>query len=101
MLAVGQRDIVLYAVPCSMRFSSHYEEDRWDQPDRERITIAMCERVVTDPVASEPSFKGRMAYWGYVESEDRYLKVVVEPDGEEVVTAHFDRGFGRRMRRQG
>ena len=41
-----------------------------------------------------------MAYWGYVESEDRYLKIVVEPDGEEGVTAHFDRGFGRRVRRQ-
>ncbi len=84
-----------------MRFSSHYEADRRDQPDRERITITMCERVVVDPVASEPSLKGRTAYWGYVESENRYLKVVVEPDGEEVVTAHVDRGFGRRMRRQG
>lgn len=84
-----------------MRFSSHYEQDRRDQPDRERITIEMCERTVAEPVASERSVKGRVAYWGYVEGEDRYLKVVVEPDGEEVVTAHFDRGFGRRVRRQG
>jgi len=84
-----------------MRFSSHYEEDRRDQPDRERITLEMCERAVADPVGSEPSLKGRTAYWGYVEVEERYLKVVVEPDGEEVVTAHFDRGFGRRMGRQG
>ena len=101
MLAVGRRDLVLHAVPYGVRFSSHYEEDRRDQPDRGRITIEMCERAVADPVASEPSLKGRMAYWGYVESEDRYLKVVAEPDGEEVVTAHFDRGFGRRVRRQG
>lgn len=29
-----------------------------------------------------------------------YLKVVVEADGEEVTTAHWDRGFARRMKRR-
>jgi hypothetical protein len=82
-----------------MRFSSHFEEDRREQQDRERITLAMCERAVSTPVVSEPNRKGRVAYGGYVEDEGRYLKVIVEPDGEEIVTAHFDRGFKRRMRR--
>ena len=102
-IGLGSHAAIWYshAVPYGVRFSGYYEGDRRDQPDRERITIEMCERVVTNPVASEPSLKDRMAYWGYVEGEDRYLKVVVEPDGEEVVTAHFDRGFGRRTRRQG
>ena len=62
MLAVGRRDMVLHTVPYGARFSSHYGEDRRDQPDRERITIEMCERAVADPVASEPSLKGLMAY---------------------------------------
>jgi hypothetical protein len=83
-----------------MRFSKHFEEDRRDQPDRERISLSMCEQVVRNPVVSEPNRKDRIAYWGYVESEDRYLKVIVEADGEEIVTAHFDRGFKRKMRSQ-
>jgi hypothetical protein len=83
-----------------VRFSEHFEEDRRDQPDRERITLSMCEWAVRNPAASEPGRKGRTAYWGYVEDEDRYLKVIAEPDGEEIVTAHFDRGFRRKMRGQ-
>lgn len=83
-----------------MRFSEHFEEDRRDQPDRERISLSMCERVVRNPVVSEPNRRGRIAYWGYVESEDRYLKVIVEADGEEAVTARFDRDFKRKMRSQ-
>lgn len=51
-------------------------------------------------MVSEPNRRGRIAYWGYVESEDRYLKVIVEADGEEAVTARFDRDFKRKMRSQ-
>jgi hypothetical protein len=36
----------------------------------------------------------------YVPKKVKYLKVVVEPDGEEIVTAHFDRGFERWARRR-
>jgi hypothetical protein len=41
--------------------------------------------------------KGRTAYWGYVPEKDRYLRVTLEPDGEEIVTAHWDRGFRREV----
>lgn len=53
----------------------------------------MCESIVREPIESETQKSGRIAYWGYVIDEDKYLKVVVEPDGEEIVTAHFDRRF--------
>lgn len=84
----------------NMRFSEHFEEDRREQPDRERITLPMCERAVGNPVESSTGRKGRTIYWGYVEEEDRYLKVIVEPDGEEIVTAHFDRAFKREVKRR-
>ncbi len=83
-----------------MRFSEHYESFRKELPDRARIMLAMCERVVADPLEREDQERGRTAFWAYVREEDKYLKVVVEPDGEEIVTAHFDRGFERRVRRR-
>jgi len=60
----------------------------------------MCERAVADPAETTAGRKDRTIYWGYVEGEHRYLKVVVEPDDEEIVTAHFDRAYTRKMRRQ-
>lgn len=60
----------------------------------------MCERAVTEAVESEEQPDGRVVYWHYVEVEGKYLKVVVEPEGEEIVTAHFDRGFGRKAERR-
>ena len=60
----------------------------------------MCEKAVNEAVEREEQRNGRIAYWGYVIEEDKYLKVVVEPDGEEVVTAHFDRGFKKRADRR-
>lgn len=59
----------------------------------------MCERVGTQPLREERQPCGRVAYWGYVAEKSRYLKIVVEADGEEITTAHWDRGFGRKMKR--
>lgn len=85
-----------------VRFSDHFEEDRRDASDRREITLKMCELVKARPLDedSENQPRGRTAYWGYVAEKARYLKVVVEADGEEVTTAHWDRGFGRKMKRR-
>lgn len=80
-----------------MRFSEHFARFRSIRPDRARISLEMCAAVVDSPLAREVQESGRVAYWGFVESEARYLKVVVERDSEEIVTAHWDRGFRRRM----
>jgi hypothetical protein len=76
-------------------FSDHFERFRGYRLDRADITIEMYERVKAGPMKREDQDKGRTAYQGYVPEKDRYLKVVVEPDGEEIVTAHWDRGFRR------
>jgi hypothetical protein len=82
-----------------VRFSAHFEEDRRDAPDRREITLEMCEKVMAEPLNedSENQPRGRTAFWGYVAEKSRYLKVVVEADGEEITTAHWDRGFRRKM----
>ena len=57
------------------------------------------ERVLQNPIKVEVQSNGRIRYWGYIEEEDKYLRVIVEPDGETVHNAFFDRGFKRRARR--
>ena len=81
-------------------FSEHFERFRGYRPDRADITVEMCERGKAEPMKREDQDKGRTAYRGYVPERDRYLKVVVEPDGEEIVTAHGDLGFRREVGRE-
>ena len=84
-----------------MRFSEHFERFRRHRPDRADITVEMCERVKAEPMKREDQDKGRTAYWSYMPEKDHYLKVVVESDGEEIVTAHWDRGFRREVEHEG
>lgn len=85
-----------------MRFSDHFERDRADQPDRARITLQTCEAVAAPGghIYTEEGEQGRTVYWGrIVEEKVRYLKVVVEPDGEVITTATFDATYRRKARR--
>ncbi|CAN5539734.1 hypothetical protein BH24ACT21_BH24ACT21_14100 [soil metagenome] len=72
-----------------LKFSRHFVEDRGHRPDRSEITMSLCQRVIEEPIKEEPQGDGR----------DRYLKVVVDPGKQEVITAHFDRVFRRKMMR--
>jgi hypothetical protein len=83
-----------------VRFSEHFERFRRHRPDRADITIEMCERVSAEPMKTEYQGRGRTAYQGYIPEKGRYLKVIVEPDGEEIVTAHWDRSFRREVERK-
>jgi hypothetical protein len=82
-----------------MRFREHYERERRYQPDRTDITLAMCERVKNNPPQTREQEDGRIVYWGYVSERDRYLRVVVSPDGETIWTAHLDRNFRKKVER--
>lgn len=61
--------------------------------------MLMCQRVIEEPVKEEPQDDGSLNFWGYLAERDRYLKVVVDPGKREVITAHFDRVFRRKMMR--
>lgn len=49
--------------------------------------------VVENPVKSEVQENGRIRHWAFISEEGKYLRVVVEPDGETIHNAFFDRGF--------
>ena len=57
------------------------------------------EQALTKSVAVETQPDGRTRRWVHVPEEDRYLRVIVEPDGETVHNAMFDRRYKRRMDR--
>ena len=59
--------------------------------------IHYVEQALTESVSIEEQTDGPTRRWIYVPEEDKYLRVIVEPDGETVHNALFDRNFKRRM----
>jgi hypothetical protein len=55
--------------------------------------MAWIEQAIQNPVRSELQGNGRFRYWAYIEELGKYLRVIVEPDGETVHNAFPDRGF--------
>ena len=53
------------------------------------------ERALTEYVAFQEQSDGRTRRWVFVPQEGKYLRVIIEPDGETVHNAFFDRGFRR------
>jgi hypothetical protein len=51
------------------------------------------EEALREPVHTEKQPDGRIRHWIYIPERDRYLRVIVEPDGETVHNAFLDRGF--------
>jgi hypothetical protein len=64
------------------------------RPDRGMILDAWIMRAVLDPVRESVQTDGRIRRWCRVpEQGDRYLRVVLLPDGETIHNAFFDRRF--------
>jgi len=64
------------------------------RPDRSIIQDAWIERAIRAPIREIKQSDGRIRRWVRVsEVENRYLRVILLPDGETVHNAFFDRGF--------
>lgn len=63
------------------------------RPDRARILEEWIERAIEHPIREQRQSDGRIRRWAYVDSEGKYLRVVVLDDGETVHNAFFDRDF--------
>lgn len=65
-----------------------------NRPDRAVILDEWIERAITAPVREHIQADGRIRRWVQVpEMENRFLRVVLLPDGETVHNAFFDRRF--------
>jgi len=73
---------------------THYFEAIRARPDRVDIQDAWIERAIRSPIRETVQNDGRIRRWVQVpEMENRFLRVVLLPDGETVHNAFFDRRF--------
>ncbi len=68
---------------------------------RPYLKMEWIEQVLRDPIRTEVQPNGRIRCWGYVTEMGKYLRVVVESDGETVHNAFFDRRFAPRLENGG
>ncbi|TVR04988.1 MAG: hypothetical protein EA403_03865 [Spirochaetaceae bacterium] len=75
-----------------MRYTQYFVLTRL-RADRARIKDEWIEDAVQRPVQKTIQKDGRIRMWTYVAEEQKYLRVVVLPDGETIHNAFFDRSF--------
>jgi len=63
------------------------------RPDRRDIDPDHVQEILRQPYRREMQADGRSRLWGYVADRRRWLRVIVEPDGETVHNAFWDRKF--------
>ena len=73
---------------------TRYFETIRQRPDRVLIQDAWIQRAITSPIRQTIQKDGRIRRWCQVpEMDNRYLRVILLPDGETVHNAFFDRDF--------
>ena len=76
-----------------MKVTAYFAAVR-ERPDRAEIRDEWIERAITSPLREQIQADGRIRRWTQVpESGNRFLRVVLLPDGQTVHNAFFDRRF--------
>jgi len=63
------------------------------RPDRASILEEWILEAVEKPIHEQRQSDGRIRRWAYIDSEAKFLRVVLLEDGETVHNAFFDRNF--------
>jgi hypothetical protein len=73
---------------------TRYFETIRQRPDRALIQDAWIQRAVTSPIRQTIQKDGRIRRWCQVpEMDNRYLRVILLPDGETIHNVFLDRDF--------
>jgi hypothetical protein len=76
-----------------VKTTAYFEAIR-KRPDRAVIEDAWIERAIQSPILEVIQADGRIKRWAAVpEMGDRFVRVILLPDGETVHNAFFDRRF--------
>ena len=76
-----------------MKTTTYFDALR-ERPDRVAIRTEWIERAIRSPVKEVMQNDGRIRRWALVpEAGNRYIRLVLLPDGEKVHNAFFDRRF--------
>ena len=74
--------------------TTHYFEAMRVRPDRAIIQDEWIQRVIDHPVKEMIQKDGRIRRWALIaKMGNRYLRVILLPDGQTVHNAFFDRSF--------
>lgn len=71
----------------------YFEFRASQRQDRRDITAVYVRQVLEQPMRREVQADGRQRLWAYIVERCRWLRVIVEPDGETVHNAFWDRKF--------
>jgi hypothetical protein len=74
------------------RMTDYFRYTR-QRDDRVRILDEWIALAMLSPIREVRQDDGRLQRWVYIADEERYLRVVLLPDGETVHNAFFDRRF--------
>ena len=76
-----------------MKTTQYFEAIRV-RPDRAMIRVEWIQRVIDHPAKQRIQKDGRIRRWAPIaEMGNRYLRVILLPDGQTVHNAFFDRSF--------
>jgi len=74
--------------------TTQYFEAMRARPDRAIIQVEWIQRVIDHPAKERIQKDGRIRRWAPIaEMGNRYLRVILLPDGQTVHNAFFDRSF--------
>ncbi len=75
--------------------TTRYFQSLKQRSDRAWIREEWILQVIQRPEHEQVQADGRIRRWARIaEADNRYLRVILLPDGETVHNAFFDRGFG-------
>jgi hypothetical protein len=73
--------------------TTRYFDYTKNRPDRAFIKSEWIESVIQNPQRTEIQSDGRVRKWAKVPEVNKYLRVILLPDGVTVHNAFFDRSF--------
>lgn len=89
----GSADVHASGAFRNVKFTRYFETIR-QRPDRALIQDMWIQRAIESPIRQVIQPDGRIRRWCQVrEMNNRYLRVILLPDGKTVHNAFFDRGF--------
>lgn len=78
-----------------VKTTAYFEAIR-QRPDRREIEDAWIQQAIDSPLREAVQQDGRIRCWVQIpEMDNRFLRVILLPDGETVHNAFFDRRFER------
>ena len=75
-----------------MKFTKYFLYIR-QRSDRAKIKIEWIEETIKNPDYTEVQSDKRVRKWKKIGEEDKFLRVILLPDGETVHNTFFDRSF--------